>query len=932
MIIAAVALLLLYRMTQGTDWDSLATPIDYTKSQKSNAAADQQTKAKPLDLDLDIQRKRPQEPQKPLKNSDADQAPVKIPDLKEPQQGGKHVDYTLPTTTTDKKPEPTAIDAEKPPPKKNTDGVPEVVIPDRKTPHQQWEEDAKKEKEEAEALRNPALQTTKTKTHSTTSTSTIHWERPTEHFPVSSDSIIPLPTGKPKSVSTVQYAFKEETAATRQKREERLAQVKVEMIRAWTGYKTYAWMHDELSPVSHKFRDPFCGWAATLVDALDTLWIMGMKDEFEEAVQAVGDIDFTVATRSEIPVFETTIRYLGGLLGAYDVSGGHEGGHKILLDKAVELGEILMGVFDTPNRMPVLYYGWTPASMKRPRRAATSANVAELGSLAMEFTRLAQLTNENKYYDAVARITDALEEWQNKPHGTNFPGIFPDMVDASGCNATALGEARSKFFEKQTAKAQLEQAQTQAQAQSQTILDTPDDYTGREYDQAGKTNPSKKLDAESELAGSAGMAKPNVLNRRSIADDAVITGISDSTLTPQKPVEEFTAPLINSAPDLYQQMRENQVTGEPYTIKELGNDVCYPQGLTAGGWGRESYGMGGGQDSTYEYFPKMYLLLGGLEPKYQDMHLKVAAAVKKWLLYRPMVPNNDDILFSAKLSTSSNPEKDLISDFEVTHLTCFLGGMFGMAGKIFEEAVDVEVGKKLADGCVWAYGATPSGIMPEGAQVVPCAETANCEWNETLWHQYLDPLWNTREDQIEDWYKRKAEYERMQAEAEAEGARWDEEQRLKAQQKEQAGNLAGETVSSTAEVVGLPSNSEKSTTVSPGLRKRDVRGSSSSSSERLETSSDDNSPPTRTSQKSSKTVKTTGADSSPVSKFGKNGRKAKAQTPIFNDQFTTEEHRGPIRFDVTKPLTHEEFVESRLKNEHIPRGFTNINSRSYIMR
>jgi mannosyl-oligosaccharide alpha-1,2-mannosidase len=37
-------------------------------------------------------------------------------------------------------------------------------------------------------------------------------------------------------------------------------------------------------------------------------------------------------------VFETTIRYLGGLLSAYEVSGGQ---HKALLTKAQELGDKL---------------------------------------------------------------------------------------------------------------------------------------------------------------------------------------------------------------------------------------------------------------------------------------------------------------------------------------------------------------------------------------------------------------------------------------------------------------------------------------------------------------------------------------------------------------------------------------------------------------
>lgn len=103
------------------------------------------------------------------------------------------------------------------------------------------------------------------------------------------------------------------------------------------------------------YRDTFGGWAATLVDALDTLWIMGMKTDFEMAVSVIDQIDFTTTETDQINVFETTIRYLGGFLAAYDISG-HK--YPILLTKATEVGEMLMSCFDTPNRMPITRWDW----------------------------------------------------------------------------------------------------------------------------------------------------------------------------------------------------------------------------------------------------------------------------------------------------------------------------------------------------------------------------------------------------------------------------------------------------------------------------------------------------------------------------------------------------------------------------------------------
>ena len=198
----------------------------------------------------------------------------------------------------------------------------------------------------------------------------MHWVKPTSQYPIPSESLLQLPTGIPQRIPRVQFEFADETAAAQADRESKLAAVKNAMERTWSAYRKYAWLHDELRPVSaahsspghaqahvHGYRDPFGGWAATLVDSLDTLWIMGMQEEFDEAVKATSEIDFTTCAREDIPMFETVIRYLGGLLGAYDISGQR---HSLLLDKATELAEVLMGAFDTPNHMPMTYYHWQP--------------------------------------------------------------------------------------------------------------------------------------------------------------------------------------------------------------------------------------------------------------------------------------------------------------------------------------------------------------------------------------------------------------------------------------------------------------------------------------------------------------------------------------------------------------------------------------------
>lgn len=58
---------------------------------------------------------------------------------------------------------------------------------------------------------------------------------------------------------------------------DRVEAVREAFRHAWKGYKAFAWGHDELKPVSKTHREWF-GLGLTLIDALDTMWILGLKE------------------------------------------------------------------------------------------------------------------------------------------------------------------------------------------------------------------------------------------------------------------------------------------------------------------------------------------------------------------------------------------------------------------------------------------------------------------------------------------------------------------------------------------------------------------------------------------------------------------------------------------------------------------------------
>jgi mannosyl-oligosaccharide alpha-1,2-mannosidase len=86
----------------------------------------------------------------------------------------------------------------------------------------------------------------------------------------------------------------------------------------------------------------------TIVDALDTLKIMGLEDEFDAGRAYVANIDESKFEEDmDVSFFETTIRVIGGLISAYDLSDD-----KIFIEKAAALADRLIFAFKTNTGLP----------------------------------------------------------------------------------------------------------------------------------------------------------------------------------------------------------------------------------------------------------------------------------------------------------------------------------------------------------------------------------------------------------------------------------------------------------------------------------------------------------------------------------------------------------------------------------------------------
>ncbi|KAF9561220.1 glycoside hydrolase family 47 protein [Agrocybe pediades] len=169
---------------------------------------------------------------------------------------------------------------------------------------------------------------------------------------------------------------------------EKAQKVKEAFLHAYHGYEKYAAPGDELKPLADSRIDNFNAWGVTIFDSLDTMLLMGLNEEYERALEVVRAVNFT-ETPYFVPFFETSIRYLGGLLSAYALS--HDELH---LQKAEELAQRLDPVFNTPTGLP--YFGVNPKT--GGHKGPDIGILAEIASLQVEYTYLAKLTGKKEYF------------------------------------------------------------------------------------------------------------------------------------------------------------------------------------------------------------------------------------------------------------------------------------------------------------------------------------------------------------------------------------------------------------------------------------------------------------------------------------------------------------------------------------------------------
>ncbi|KAJ4962716.1 hypothetical protein NE237_022655 [Protea cynaroides] len=220
---------------------------------------------------------------------------------------------------------------------------------------------------------------------------------------------------------------------------QRREKVKEAMLHAWTSYEKYAWGQDELQPQTMNGVNSFGGLGATIVDSLDTLFIMGLKEEFQKAREWVANsLDFN--KDYEASVFETTIRVVGGLLSAYDLSEDN-----VFLEKARDIADRLLPAWDTSSGIPYNRINLVHGNPHNPGWTGGESILADSATEQLEFIALSQRTGDPKYQVKVENVITELQK--NFPDDGLLPIFINPQTGRTSYSTITFGAMGDSFYE-----------------------------------------------------------------------------------------------------------------------------------------------------------------------------------------------------------------------------------------------------------------------------------------------------------------------------------------------------------------------------------------------------------------------------------------------------------------------------------------------------
>ncbi|XP_065197580.1 LOW QUALITY PROTEIN: mannosyl-oligosaccharide 1,2-alpha-mannosidase IA-like [Sycon ciliatum] len=244
---------------------------------------------------------------------------------------------------------------------------------------------------------------------------------------------------------------------------EKLQFVKKMIKHAWDSYEKHAWGYNELSATGKSgsdgqgmFGNSHIG--ASLVDALDTLYIAGFMDEYKRGRKWVKEhLDYNKVVGSTVSMFEMNIRFVGACLSMYALTGD-----QLYKEKAKDLVDRFMPAF----RSSGLAHNWIVLNGYSKARddSGPCFVIAEPGTLHLEFAYLSTITGDNRYLKQVEKVRDALT---SSSMSGSLPGLISSEINTDSgtpCKSELSLDGGSDSYYEYLIKSYLQSGKTDARA------------------------------------------------------------------------------------------------------------------------------------------------------------------------------------------------------------------------------------------------------------------------------------------------------------------------------------------------------------------------------------------------------------------------------------------------------------------------------------
>jgi hypothetical protein len=204
--------------------------------------------------------------------------------------------------------------------------------------------------------------------------------------------------------------------------------IKAEFLRSWQAYKTYAWGHDALLPVSHSYMDWYSNsLGISPIDAYSTMKIMGLEEEAAQVQKYVTDT-LNFDKDQFVKTFEVNIRVLGGLLDMYQFTNDEK-----VLAKAEDFGKRLLPAYNSGTGIPKYW-----VNLKTGEAKGDTVNMAEGGSSLIEMGMLSKFTGNPVYFEKAKKASLAIFNRRSAigliAENINVEtGVWLDSVSHIGC-------------------------------------------------------------------------------------------------------------------------------------------------------------------------------------------------------------------------------------------------------------------------------------------------------------------------------------------------------------------------------------------------------------------------------------------------------------------------------------------------------------------